>query len=155
MEQGLAKALRIIDIKMREFGVPLKEPDFGDIPDYSRKFAKHFVVRGGNLLVIGENHYKKCIKLAYLHWIKNRLDMRWFSHSQISPKDLELITPVLILVQLHTEPSDYKINWPAAMVSKNIRQQVLLGCNSVEELENAFPNDLDMIEYNFEIWKEK
>lgn len=147
--------MEVIAKKLKEYGIPNIGNKISDIKDYNLDYSFAFVKGKKNLVVLGEDYYKKCARLMRIRFLRNKTLMyKWVSQSQLSkPDDVEQVD-VMALVQIFEEPSEYKRTLTGYAVNKVLRGggQILIGGNDIETLEKAFPYDLDMIEEEFLFW---
>jgi hypothetical protein len=146
-----------IDKRLNQFGVPTKHIDPSTIKNYDFNMVVKFVKKRRNLVVVGSQFYEKCIRLMRLRMLIDKTaTLRWLSQTQLNFETETNGADVLALVQLYDDPTPSKKSLAGCVVNTVLSQggQVLIGCSCTEALEAAFPYDLDMIELEFDFWKE-
>jgi len=148
-------------IKTRKvsFGIPLEVPTAKSIKGYDVKYAFEFVKAKKNLVVVGRDYYKKCVRLVHLRLLEDMsLDMIWLPQSLLTRDYYNLeVAEVVALMSLYEETEDRYRGLVGSFMNKALKKnaQVLLGALSLKELEGAFPYDLERIENDFMVWKGK
>jgi hypothetical protein len=146
-----------VEKRLNKFGIPTKQISSDRIVSYDLNMVAKFVKGKKNMIVIGNQFYERCVKMMRLRMLNDAsAKLCWMSQSQVNFESSVVGVDVLALVQLYEEESPSKKSLSGGLVNKVLSQggQVLLGCSCTEALEGAFPYDVDMLEVEFEIWKE-
>jgi hypothetical protein len=141
------------------FGIPLEVPTAKSIKGYDVKYAFEFVKSRRNMVVVGREYYKKCVRLMHMRLLSDMsLDMIWLPQSLLTRDYYRLeVAEVVAMVSLYEETEDKYRGLAGSFMNKALKanSQVLLGALSLKELEGAFPYDLERIENDFVVWKGK
>lgn len=150
--------MEIVERRLKEFGIPNVDIKIDEIKGYDKRYSHLFVCKNENLVIIGEDYYRKCIRLMKLKFLNCKyLYMKWLTQSMLDKNINTENIDVLALVQLYEEMSEYNKNLSGKIINNVIRNggQVLIGCDNMDSLQMAFPYDLDMIEVEFFFWRDK
>lgn len=141
------------------FGIPLEVPTAESIKDYDINYGFEFIKQNHNMVVVGKEYYKKCVRLMHLKLLDDMsLDMLWLPQTLLTRDYYNLeVMEVVALVSLYEETEDRYKGLAGSFMNKALKKnyQVLLGALSMKELEGAFPYDLERIENDFIVWKGK
>ena len=145
--------------RLTEFGIPLEVPKLKDIRGYDKKYAFEFVKKNRNMVVVGKDYFKKCVRLMHIRMLEElSADMIWLPQTLVTRDyyNLELAS-VVALISLYPETEDRYKGLMGSFMNKALKKnfQVLLGAVSMGDVEGAFPYDLERIENDFIVWEGK
>jgi hypothetical protein len=144
------------EMKLKEFGIPSIDISECVIKNGIKPIVKSFIEGKINLLVLGDKSYMYCTKLMRLRYLYDlSLSMKFMTQSMIGFNNVREISDVKCIVNLYEESVQNKSSILGSLVCQSIsdNSQILLGVRDKDVLEGAFPNDLDTVELNFEVWK--
>jgi len=146
----------IIGRRIKAAGIPNITVPKESIKGYDQKYVKEFLKNKANMVVISDQYYEICVRVMMLKLhLDISLDIRWYSQSQLKSIDIrDLNHNCTALVSLYEEESTGWKGHTGAFMNQILAAggHILLGTDSLEKLEGAFPYDSDRIEKEFLVW---
>jgi len=145
--------------KFKSFGIPNVNADTLKLKDLKyHSEMKDFIFKGSNVIVLGRGHLLLAHKLMKMRFYNNmNLNMLWINHSSMNYDVLETIKreTIDVVALMNMGKPDHQVNIPSAILNTALgkHMQVLIGVNSNQDIEDALPRDLDLLEQVFNVVK--
>ena len=148
---------KVVKERLKCSGVPLIDIAVDNIKGYKKDKAKKFVKDKVHMVVVGEDYYKICARLAHLTIYDDfYTEVRWTTQSMLKQlTKVETMCELFVLVSLFEEPVDTWKSLAGSFINNALfnEAQILIGCESLDMLEKSLCYDVDRIEKEFEIWE--
>lgn len=154
LQRSSGSGTDLIESVFKKFGIPNVDCKL-EIPKHQSQNVKGFLTGRTNLVVMGANYYPICAHLMKLRYAGAFNPMKWIPQSSINFQTENGKEEVRAIVSLFEEENSNKRYLVGNLVNKSLVNsvQVLIGAKNGEELESAFPYDIDTIENQFDLWK--